>query len=52
MNNALGNILAVALALVIVIFTAWYFFVFDRAFTWGIHLQGDRFFEDKSILKV
>ena len=52
MKKALRIILAVALALVIVIFTAWYFFVFDRAFTRDLLLQGARFFEDKGNLKV
>ena len=52
MKKALRIILAVALALVIVIFTAWYFFVFDRAFTRDILLQGARFFEDQGNLKV
>lgn len=52
MKKALRTILAIALALVIVIFTAWYFFVFDRALTRDLLLQGARFFEDKGNLKA
>lgn len=52
MKKILRIIIPIILALVIVLGTLWYFFVYDREFTRDMLLQSARFFEGKGSLKT